>query len=142
MQDPRLKSRNENWLLVDAGDQFQGSLFYQYYKGDTAAEFMNGMAYDAMAVGNHEFDDGPEALRSALTYEAATGHAYTLIDGADPADLVTVARATNDRALIVGTPALLRALHQESKLGQGIEGAALRHARTISTTSSKQCNML
>ena len=56
------KSRSDNWLLVDAGDQFQGTLFYQYYKGQTAAEFMNDMAYDAMAVGNHEFDDGPEAL--------------------------------------------------------------------------------
>ncbi|MEX0286411.1 MAG: bifunctional UDP-sugar hydrolase/5'-nucleotidase [Paracoccaceae bacterium] len=56
------KTRHDNWLLVDAGDQFQGTLFYQYYKGQTAAEFMNGLNYDAMAVGNHEFDDGPEAL--------------------------------------------------------------------------------
>ncbi|MCV6595161.1 MAG: 5'-nucleotidase/apyrase family protein [Silicimonas sp.] len=56
------KARNDNFMLVDAGDQFQGTLFYQYYKGQTAAEFMNGLGYDAMAVGNHEFDDGPEAL--------------------------------------------------------------------------------
>lgn len=56
------KERTDNWLLVDAGDQFQGTLFYQLYKGQTAAEFMNDMRYDAMAVGNHEFDDGPEAL--------------------------------------------------------------------------------
>jgi len=56
------KARTDNWLLVDAGDQFQGTLFYQYYKGQTAAEFMNDLNYDAMAVGNHEFDDGPEAL--------------------------------------------------------------------------------
>ena len=56
------KARSDNWLLVDGGDQFQGTLFYQYYKGQTAAEFMNQMGYDAMAVGNHEFDDGPEAL--------------------------------------------------------------------------------
>lgn len=56
------KARNDNYMLVDAGDQFQGTLFYQYYKGETAAEFMNGLGYDAMAVGNHEFDDGPEAL--------------------------------------------------------------------------------
>ncbi|WP_420023055.1 bifunctional metallophosphatase/5'-nucleotidase [Cereibacter azotoformans] len=49
-------------LLLDAGDQFQGSLFYMRYKGELAAEFMNGLDYDAMAVGNHEFDDGPEVL--------------------------------------------------------------------------------
>lgn len=56
------KSENENWLLVDGGDQFQGTLFYTYYKGKAAAEMMNKMGYDAMTVGNHEFDDGPEVL--------------------------------------------------------------------------------
>jgi 5'-nucleotidase len=57
------KGRVENPLLVDAGDQFQGSLFYTYYKGQAAAEFMNLMGYQVMAVGNHEFNHGPENLR-------------------------------------------------------------------------------
>ena len=57
------KARASNYLLVDGGDQFQGSLFYTYYKGAAAAEMMNKMGYDAMTVGNHEFDDGPEVLR-------------------------------------------------------------------------------
>lgn len=56
------KARHDNFILVDAGDQFQGTLFYQFYKGEAAVEFMNELEYDAMAVGNHEFDDGPEAL--------------------------------------------------------------------------------
>ncbi|MFD1507916.1 bifunctional metallophosphatase/5'-nucleotidase [Lacimonas salitolerans] len=50
-------------LLVDAGDPFQGTLFYTYYKGQMAAEMMTGLGYEAMAVGNHEFDDGPAVLR-------------------------------------------------------------------------------
>lgn len=57
------KAKTNNWLLVDGGDQFQGTLFYTYYKGKAAAEMMNKMGYDAMTVGNHEFDDGPEVLR-------------------------------------------------------------------------------
>lgn len=56
----------ENVLLLDAGDQFQGSLFYTQYGGDLAAEFMTRLGYDAMAVGNHEFDDGPEGLAAFL----------------------------------------------------------------------------
>jgi len=52
----------QNVILLDAGDQFQGSLFYTTYKGKDTAEFMNAIGYDAMAVGNHEFDDGPEKL--------------------------------------------------------------------------------
>ena len=51
-----------NPVLLDGGDQFQGTLFYSYYKGQLAAEMMNRLGYDAMTVGNHEFDDGPEVL--------------------------------------------------------------------------------
>ena len=53
------KERHDNYLLVDAGDMFQGTLFYQFYRGDVAAEMMNNLGYDAMAVGNHEFNHGP-----------------------------------------------------------------------------------
>ena len=60
------RSRSNNAILVDGGDQFQGTLFYTYYKGAFAAEMMNQMGYDAMTVGNHEFDDGPEALRGFM----------------------------------------------------------------------------
>lgn len=58
------RARASNSILVDGGDQFQGSLFYTFYKGQLAAEMMNKMGYSAMTVGNHEFDDGPEVLRS------------------------------------------------------------------------------
>ena len=60
------RARSNNSILVDGGDQFQGSLFYTYYKGAVAAEMMNKMGYDAMTVGNHEFDDGPEVLRGFM----------------------------------------------------------------------------
>ncbi|WP_181711236.1 hypothetical protein [Roseovarius sp. TE539] len=38
-------------LLLDGGDQFQGTLFYNHYKGQLAAEMMNRLGYDAMTVG-------------------------------------------------------------------------------------------
>ncbi|MGR3805795.1 bifunctional metallophosphatase/5'-nucleotidase [Marinibacterium profundimaris] len=60
------RARSDNSILVDGGDQFQGTLFYTYYKGAAAAEMMNKMGYDAMTVGNHEFDDGPEVLRGFM----------------------------------------------------------------------------
>ena len=56
------RGRTNNAILVDGGDQFQGTLFYSYYKGKMAAEMMNKLGYDGMTVGNHEFDDGPEVL--------------------------------------------------------------------------------
>ena len=60
------RGRSNNSILVDGGDQFQGTLFYTYYKGKLAAEMMNKMGYTAMTVGNHEFDDGPEVLRGFM----------------------------------------------------------------------------
>ncbi len=60
------RARSNNTILVDGGDQFQGSLFYTYYKGAMSAEFMDKLGYDAMTVGNHEFDDGPEVLRGFM----------------------------------------------------------------------------
>ncbi|GLO70839.1 multifunctional 2',3'-cyclic-nucleotide 2'-phosphodiesterase/5'-nucleotidase/3'-nucleotidase [Phaeobacter inhibens] len=64
LADARVRSNNS--ILVDGGDQFQGSLYYTYYKGKVAAEMMNKLGYDGMTVGNHEFDDGPEVLRGFM----------------------------------------------------------------------------
>ncbi|MCA1243518.1 5'-nucleotidase/apyrase family protein [Stappia stellulata] len=61
-----LSEAGRNVITLDAGDQFQGSLFYTTYKGAAAAEFMNAIGFDAMAVGNHEFDDGPDGLSAFL----------------------------------------------------------------------------
>tara|TARA_B110000261_G_scaffold73872_1_gene85726 strand:+ start:1801 stop:3435 length:1635 start_codon:yes stop_codon:yes gene_type:complete len=60
------RERHSNTILLDGGDQFQGTLFYNLYKGKVAAEMMNKLGYDGMAVGNHEFDDGPKTLRAFM----------------------------------------------------------------------------
>ncbi|MBZ9677535.1 bifunctional metallophosphatase/5'-nucleotidase [Mesorhizobium sp. ES1-1] len=62
----RKKLQGQNLLLLSAGDNFQGSLFYTTYKGKAEGEFLNDMKFDAMALGNHEFDDGEAALAPFL----------------------------------------------------------------------------
>ncbi len=66
----------ENVIVLDAGDQYQGSLMYSTYKGDAEIEFMNAIGFDAMAVGNHEFDDGDEGLA-----KLANGVDFPVISG-------------------------------------------------------------
>ncbi|TPX42285.1 hypothetical protein SeMB42_g05189, partial [Synchytrium endobioticum] len=51
-----------NTLLVDAGDQFQGSLFFNVWGGSIIGEAMNMLEYEAMTIGNHEFDKDEEYL--------------------------------------------------------------------------------
>ncbi|GEO86077.1 MULTISPECIES: 5'-nucleotidase C-terminal domain-containing protein [Alphaproteobacteria] len=73
----RAELKDANVLVLDAGDQFQGSLFYTTYKSPPIAEFMNGIGFDAMAIGNHEFDDGPEELArfiDALKFPMVSGN--------------------------------------------------------------------
>lgn len=57
-----LQAQNRASLVLFGGDEFQGSLFYTHYKGEVEALVMNAVGYDAMALGNHEFDDGPQVL--------------------------------------------------------------------------------
>lgn len=61
-----LKGEGKNVLLLNAGDNFQGSLFYTTYKGTAEAEMLNAMKFDAMTVGNHEFDDSEDGLAGFL----------------------------------------------------------------------------
>ncbi|XP_035473153.2 5'-nucleotidase isoform X2 [Scophthalmus maximus] len=58
----RVRGSESNVLLLDAGDQFQGTVWFNYYRGAEAAHFMNRLRYDAMALGNHEFDNGVDGL--------------------------------------------------------------------------------
>jgi 5'-nucleotidase len=49
-------------LLLNAGDESQGTLFYTYYGGEKIAEALNDMGFDLMTLGNHEFDRGDDQL--------------------------------------------------------------------------------
>lgn len=56
----------DDLLLLDAGDVFQGTLYFNLYEGKADKSFYNQMGYDAVAVGNHEFDRGQIALRDFI----------------------------------------------------------------------------
>ncbi len=43
-----IRKKEKNVLFLDAGDQFQGTVWFNYYKGAEAAHFMNKLGYDAM----------------------------------------------------------------------------------------------
>ncbi|MFP4569306.1 bifunctional metallophosphatase/5'-nucleotidase [Rhodosalinus sp.] len=72
----RAELAGENVIVLDAGDQFQGSLFFTTYQGQAAAEFMAMIGFDAMTLGNHEFNLGPAKLAEfvdALPFPVISG---------------------------------------------------------------------
>lgn len=62
----KFRKEYKNVLLLDGGDQFQGTLWYTALKWEPIAAYMNAINYTAMAFGNHEFDDGEEGLESFI----------------------------------------------------------------------------
>lgn len=61
----KIRSQNKNVLLLDAGDVFQGTPWFDVYGGSVDLKLMTEMNYDAMAIGNHEFDRGPDGFAEA-----------------------------------------------------------------------------
>ncbi|XP_062980980.1 5'-nucleotidase [Elgaria multicarinata webbii] len=62
----RIRATHPNVLLLDAGDQYQGTVWFSYFKGWEVVQFMNLLGYDAMTLGNHEFDNGVDGLLDPL----------------------------------------------------------------------------
>lgn len=62
----QIREEVENVLLLDAGDRFTGTLYHQQYRGEDQILLMNAIGYDAMTLGNHEFDDGEDVLLNFL----------------------------------------------------------------------------
>ncbi|CAN7999448.1 unnamed protein product [Ixodes hexagonus] len=61
-----LKNSSENPLFFNAGDFYQGTVWYTVLKYNIVAAAMERMMYDSVCLGNHEFDDGPEGLAPFL----------------------------------------------------------------------------
>ncbi|OUD15030.1 NAD nucleotidase [Thioflexithrix psekupsensis] len=61
-----LRSQVENPLVFHVGDAIVGTLYYSLFKGEADAAVMNAIDFDAMVLGNHEFDDGNAQLKTFL----------------------------------------------------------------------------
>jgi 5'-nucleotidase len=64
----RIRRENPNTLLLDAGDAFQGTPYFNLYKGEAEFKAMSSIGYDAMTLGNHDFDNGVQALADAMKF--------------------------------------------------------------------------
>lgn len=64
----RVRAENPNTLLLDAGDAFQGTPYFNLYKGEAEFKAMSLLGYDAMTLGNHDFDNGVDGLAAVMKF--------------------------------------------------------------------------
>jgi 5'-nucleotidase len=64
----RLRAENPNTLLIDAGDAFQGTPYFNFYKGEVEYKTMSAIGYDVVTLGNHDFDNGVAGLAAAMKF--------------------------------------------------------------------------
>ncbi|ULQ52703.1 metallophosphoesterase [Flavihumibacter fluvii] len=63
-----IRAEGHELLLLDAGDLFQGTPFFNFYKGEPEIKAMAAMGYDACTMGNHDFDAGLENFANQLEH--------------------------------------------------------------------------
>jgi 5'-nucleotidase len=63
-----IRKENPNVLLLDAGDIFQGTPYFNYYGGELEFKLMSMMGYDAATIGNHDFDNGIDGFNAQLPH--------------------------------------------------------------------------
>lgn len=63
-----IRKENPNTLLLDAGDIFQGTPYFNFYGGELEFKLMSMLKYDAATIGNHDFDNGIDGLYAQLPH--------------------------------------------------------------------------
>ncbi|WP_434036561.1 bifunctional metallophosphatase/5'-nucleotidase [Formosa sp. 4Alg 33] len=64
----KFRLENPNTLLLDAGDIFQGTPYFNFYGGELEFKLMSKLKYDAATIGNHDFDNGVDGLYAQLPH--------------------------------------------------------------------------
>lgn len=64
----QIRRENPNTLLLDAGDIFQGTPYFNFYGGELEFKLMSKLKYDAATIGNHDFDNGIDGLYAQLPH--------------------------------------------------------------------------
>ena len=64
----RVRAENPNTLMIDAGDVFQGTPYFNFFKGEVEYKAMSLIGYDVGTLGNHEFDNGVDSLAAATKF--------------------------------------------------------------------------
>jgi 2',3'-cyclic-nucleotide 2'-phosphodiesterase (5'-nucleotidase family) len=117
--------REKPSLLLAAGDMIEGNQWAHLFQGKSVIELMNAMKFDAMVVGNHEFDFGQAVLRKRIA-EARFPVLGANVVGLDPLKPYVIKEVSGLRVAVIGvvTPRTPKLTYPDNVAGLQFKGAA------------------
>lgn len=107
----KIRSEEENVLLLDAGDIFQGTPYFNYFSGEIEYKLMSMMQYDAVTFGNHDFDLGCENIVKQMPHASF--------------DFINCNYGLSDTALANNKKVFPYRIYKKGKLKIGITGIGI-----------------
>ena len=144
----KIRTEVSQTLLLDAGDMFQGTPYFNYFGGEIEFKLMNAMKYDAATIGNHDFDNGVDGLaRQAKNAEfkllsANYNFDHTPMKGlTQPYHIFTKGKFTVG---VFGLGVELKGLVDPKMYGNTVYEPAVKTAKKISNylRHEKECNLI
>ena len=144
----KIRTEVSQTLLLDAGDMFQGTPYFNYFGGEIEFKLMNAMKYDAATIGNHDFDNGVDGLaRQAKNADfkllsANYNFDHTPMKGlTQPYHIFTKGKFTVG---VFGLGVELKGLVDPKMYGNTVYEPAVKTAKKISNylRHEKECNLI
>jgi 5'-nucleotidase len=144
----KIRSEEEHVILLDAGDIFQGTPYFNLYKGEPEMKAMSMMKYDAVTMGNHDFDAGLEGFAAQLphaTFPVLTAnYDFTKTVLENKTKPYTIIRKGNLRIGVFGLGIQLKGLVAEDGYASTQYLEPIHIAKSVSETLKKRekCDMI
>lgn len=144
----KIRSEQEDVLLLDAGDMFQGTPYFNFYRGELIMKVMSQMGYDASTIGNHEFDNGLEGIKESLSFarfpliNSNYDFSDTILKGRFPS--YKIFNKNGIRIGVYGLGIELKGLVAEKSYGETVSIDAVATARKMESflKKEKECDLV
>ena len=143
----KVRAEEENVLLLDAGDIFQGTPYFNKYGGVLEMKLMTALGYDAATMGNHDFDGGMDGFVKAKQYAnfpflcSNYGFRNTPVDGCT--EMYRIIKKGNIKVGIFGIGVELKGLVPDNKFGETVYQDPIEVANDIALKlKTKGCDLV
>jgi len=144
----QVRAENEHVLLLDAGDSFQGTPYFNYYGGELEWKLMSMMGYDATTIGNHEFDNGLNGLLAQMPHAKfdilSANYDFSKTDLSPFVKPYRIFKKGNIKIGVFGLGVALEGLVDKKHYGETVYNDPLEVAQTISKKlkDTEKCDLI